>query len=178
MSSMDEIYNLIQSNKIVWGCVKGALVIVLTLLALGIGRKMINSYFKLALMRKNNINKIKTIKKVTNNIYKVIILFISTTMFLSNVIGVDTSSIITVAGVSGIAVGFASQNIVKDLIMGIMLLMEDNITIGDIIKTNGYKGVIEDLNLRSISIRDEYDVLHVIPNNIIKDFSNFSRKKS
>lgn len=79
------------------------------------------------------------------------------------------------AGVSGIAVGFASQTLIKDLLSGVMLLMEDNLTIGDEIKIGAYRGIVEDINLRSITLRDPEKILHIIPNNTIKDFSNYSR---
>lgn len=150
-------------------------IIIATLLVLLIGRGIISGYFNLAAKTRSNVNKITTVKKVVQNIYKITVVFIGVTIFLGEVLGIDTTSIITVAGVSGIAVGFASQTLIKDLLAGVMLLMEDHLTIGDTIKVGVYKGVVEDISLRSITIRDEDKVLHVIPNNIIKDFSNYSR---
>lgn len=155
--------------------VTGIIIIGVTLVVLFIGSMMIRGYFNLACKTRKNINKIVTIKKVILNIYKIVILFIGITIFLDEVLGIDTTSIITVAGVSGIAIGFASQTLIKDLLSGIMLLMEDNLTIGDEIKIGAYRGIVEDINLRSIALRGENRVLHIIPNNIIKDFSNYSR---
>lgn len=173
----DRLIDIVSRNTIIIASFRGIALILGTVLLLNIGQAMIRKYFDIVAEKRHNMNKIITLKKVSCNIFKVVVSFIAITMFLGSVLGIDTSSIITVAGVSGVAVGFASQNIVKDLIMGIMLLMEDNITIGDTIKTNGYKGIVEDLNLRSISLRDDAGVLHIIPNNIIKDFSNFSRNE-
>ena len=153
----------------------GVIIIALVIIVLMIGRVSINGYFNLAAKTKKNVNKIKTIKKVVLNIYKITVIFVGVTIFLDTVLGIDTTSIITVAGVSGIAVGFASQTLIKDLLSGVMLLMEDNLTIGDDIKIGAYKGIVEDINLRSITLRDAEAVLHIIPNNTIKDFSNFSR---
>lgn len=157
---------------------KGAMglgIIIAMILLLAIGRVTIGGYFNLAAKTKKNVNKINTIKKVTQNIYKIVVIFIAVTIFLDTVLGIDTTSIITVAGVSGIAVGFASQTLIKDLLSGVMLLMEDNLTIGDDIKIGAYRGIVEDINLRSITIRGQEKVLYVIPNNTIKDFSNYSR---
>lgn len=173
----ESLVSMVSENVILWSLLKGIIIVMVTMIVLSSGQMMINRYFDMMSKHKKNMNKIITIKKVSNNIFKVIIIFVAVTMFLNSVLGIDTTSIITVAGVSGIAVGFASQNIVKDLIMGMMLLMEDHITIGDVIKVNAYKGVVEDLNLRAITLRDEEDVLHIIPNNIIKDFSNYSKPK-
>ncbi len=164
-------------NHFIFGpMIKGSTVIIVTLIVLVIGKAAIRKYFNIVAQFRKNINKITTVKKVLLNIYKIIVLFVSITIFLNYVLGVDTSSILTVAGVSGVAVGFASQNIIKDMLSGILLLMEENLTIGDNISVNGYKGVVEDINMRSISIRDEQGVLHIIPNNVIRDFSNYSRK--
>ncbi len=150
-------------------------IIITTMLILFVGRSVINGYFNLASKTRSNVNKIITVKKVVQNIYKITVIFVGVTIFLGEVLEIDTTSIITVAGVSGIALGFASQTLIKDLLAGVMLLMEDNLTIGDIIKVGAYKGTVEDINLRSITIRDDEKVLHVVPNNIIKDFSNYSR---
>ena len=159
------------TEKLIWAIgIVGA-----TLLCLLIGRGVISGYFTIAAKTRSNVNKITTVKKVVQNIYKITIVFVGVTIFLGEVLEIDTTSIITVAGVSGIAVGFASQTLIQDLLAGVMLLMEDNLTIGDVIKVGAYKGSVEDINLRSITIRDTDQVLHVVPNNIIKDFSNYSR---
>lgn len=150
-------------------------IIVAVLLLLVIGKFTIGGYFTVVSKTKKNVNKIKTIKRVVMNIYKITIIFIGVTIFLDAVLGIDTTSIITVAGVSGIAVGFASQTLIKDLLSGVMLLMEDNLTIGDDIKVGVYRGLVEDITLRSITLRSEDGVLNIIPNNTIKDFSNYSR---
>lgn len=175
---MNDIINKILTAGIVASITKAAAVIAATAIVLGVGSKLIDKYFKRSLRRRMNANKIKTIEKIIKNVFSTVVLFVGTAIFLEYVLGVDTSSILTVAGVSGLAVGFASQAIIKDFLSGILLLMEDTITIGDVIETNGYKGVVEDISLRSICIRDEEkDVLHIIPNNMIKNFTNHSRKK-
>ena len=153
----------------------GLIIVVATAIAMTVGNSMIKGYFTLAAKTRKNVNKISTIKRVVLNIYKLVILFVSITIFMDSVLGIDTTSIITVAGVSGVAIGFASQTLIQDLISGIMLLMEDNLTIGDKVKVGVYEGIVEDINLRTISVRDTHSLLHVIPNNTIKDFSNFSR---
>ena len=153
----------------------GVGIVMAVILLLVIGKVTIGGYFTMVSKTKKNVNKIKTIKKVVMNIYKITVIFIGVTIFLEAVLGIDTTSIITVAGVSGIAVGFASQTLIKDLLSGVMLLMEDNLTIGDDIKVGVYRGLVEDITLRSITIRSEDGVLNIIPNNTIKDFSNYSR---
>lgn len=177
MEWFEQAVNIMKENDLLMTLFKGIAVILITSLIILIGERIILGYFKSNLHRRKNVNKIKTLERILLNIYKTVILFIGVAIFLDSVLAVDTTSILTVAGVSGLAVGFASQTIIKDFLTGIMLLMEDTITIGDIVEMNGFKGEIEDISLRSICLRDDKDVLHVIPNNIIRNFSNYSRKK-
>lgn len=170
-----EIIEFFINTSILTGIMRGIFVITVTAVILTVGSKLIDGYFKSSIARRKNVNKIKTIEKIIKNVFSTVVLFISVAIFLDYVLNVDTSSILTVAGVSGLAVGFASQTIIKDFLSGVLLLMEDTITIGDMVEMNGYKGIVEDISLRSICLRDENGVLHVLPNNIIKNFSNYSR---
>lgn len=171
-----EIINIIFKNSVFITILKAFLIIGVTAVALVLGCKLIQKYFRSSLHRRKNANKIKTLERIAVNIYKTVVLFVAVAIFLDSILKVDTSSILTVAGVSGLAVGFASQTIIKDFLAGVMLLMEDTIIIGDVVEMNGYKGTVEDISFRSICLRGEDDVLHVIPNNIIRNFSNHSRK--
>ncbi|MFZ5986591.1 MAG: mechanosensitive ion channel family protein [Bacillota bacterium] len=177
METINKYIETLRNYGFIAALFKGGVIILTTYLILAVGKKIIRKYFQINISKRKNVNKIKTIEKIIINIFDAITIFIAAAIFLDDVLGVDTTSILTIAGVSGLAVGFASQTIIKDFLSGILLLMEDTITIGDVVQMNGYKGVVEDISLRSICLRDENDVLHVIPNNIIRDFSNFSRKK-
>lgn len=174
--TLNDLITYFQSLGVFSNILKGAVLILVLVSVLSVGKNVIVKYFKSVLYKRKNVNKVKTIEKVVVNIYKLVVIFIGTAIFLDEVLGVDISSILTVAGVSGIAVGFASQTIIKDFLAGIMILLEDTITIGDSVEVNGYHGVVENITLRSISLRDENDVLHVIPNNTIRNFTNYSRK--
>jgi small conductance mechanosensitive channel len=93
-------------------------------------------------------------------------------------IGIDTAPLIAGAGVIGIAIGFGAQSLVKDVITGIFILMEDSIAVGDIADLGGHSGVVESMTMRSVRLRDYDGHVHTVPfsavttvRNMTKDFS-------
>ena len=86
-----------------------------------------------------NKAKAKTIMNLTRNLMRIVIYFIAATMILDKV-GVNTSSIIAAAGVGGIAIAFAAQSLVKDVINGTFILLENQFDIGDLVTISGSTG--------------------------------------
>ncbi len=78
-------------------------------------------------------------------------------------------------GVAGLAISFGAQSLVKDVIAGFFLLMEDQFHVGDIIEVDGVGGVVERLTLRVVTLRDVRGVVHIIPNGSITRVSNKTR---
>ncbi len=78
-------------------------------------------------------------------------------------IGVNVAPLIAGAGVVGIAVGFGSQTLVRDIITGVFLLFEDALAVGDVVQVGGLSGVVEQLSIRSIKLRAVDGSLHIIP---------------
>lgn len=87
-------------------------------------------------------------------------------------LGFDITPLLTGAGVAGVAVGFGAQSLVKDVISGFFMLLEDQIRIGDAVKIAGVGGVVEKVNLRTTTLRDADGTVHIIPNGEIKSVSN------
>ena len=81
-------------------------------------------------------------------------------------------SMIAVAGVGGVAIGFGAQTLVKDVISGIFLWVEGNITVGDIVEVNGLSGEVEAIAIRTTTIRHFSGNLYVIPNGDIRTVTN------
>jgi small conductance mechanosensitive channel len=88
---------------------------------------------------------------------------------------VDTSAILTGAGIVGLAVGFGAQTLVRDVISGFFLILEDQVRVGDVAVVNGQGGLIEEVNLRTIVLRDEEGTVHVFPNGEVKTLANKSK---
>ncbi|MFP5379606.1 MAG: mechanosensitive ion channel family protein, partial [Vicinamibacteria bacterium] len=92
----------------------------------------------------------------------------------------DITPVLTGAGILGLAIGFGAQTLVRDVISGFFLIIEDQVRVGDIAEVNGTGGLVEQINLRTIVLRDYSGTVHVIPNgsittlaNLTKDFSYY-----
>jgi small-conductance mechanosensitive channel len=89
-------------------------------------------------------------------------------------IGVNLAPLLASAGVAGVAIGLAAQNIVRDMLNGILILLEDQFNVGDTIKIAGVAGVVESMTLRKTTLRDGDGTLYVIPNSQITTVANQS----
>lgn len=90
-------------------------------------------------------------------------------------VGLDVAPILAGAGILGLAVGFGAQNLVRDLISGFFIILEDHIRLGDVAVINGTGGAVETITFRTISLRDFSGVVHVFPNGGITTLSNMTK---
>src|SRR5438045_6754669 len=86
--------------------------------------------------------------------------------------------ILTGAGIAGLAIGFGAQNLVRDVISGFFMILEDQVRVGDMARINGVSGVIEHVNLRTIVLRDGEGAVHVFPNGMVTALANLSKQFS
>lgn len=91
-------------------------------------------------------------------------------------LGVDLKPIIAGAGIVGLAVGFGAQTLVKDLISGFFLLLENQIRVGDVVSAGGVTGLVESINLRTTVLRDVHGSVHIVPNGAISTVTNMTRE--
>ena len=89
-------------------------------------------------------------------------------------LGVNTTPLLAGAGIVGLAVGFGSQTLVKDIISGLFILFEESIRVGDWAMVGNQGGSVESVGLRTVKLRDMNGTLHVISNSSIDSLSNFS----
>jgi small conductance mechanosensitive channel len=89
---------------------------------------------------------------------------------------IDIMPILTGAGIAGLAIGFGAQNLVRDVISGFFLILEDQVRIGDIARINGVGGTVEQINLRTIVLRDGEGAVQVFPNGTIATLANLSKQ--
>jgi small conductance mechanosensitive channel len=89
---------------------------------------------------------------------------------------IDVLPILTGAGIAGLAIGFGAQNLVRDVISGFFLILEDQVRIGDLARINGVSGVVEQINLRTIVLRDGEGAVQVFPNGTITALANLSKQ--
>jgi small conductance mechanosensitive channel len=87
---------------------------------------------------------------------------------------VNLAPLLASAGVAGIAIGLAAQNIVKDVLNGVLILIEDQFNVGDVVRLAGLAGTVESMTLRKTTVRDADGTLYVIPNSQITTVANQS----
>jgi|SRR5687767_561562 len=87
----------------------------------------------------------------------------------------DIGPILAGFGILGLAVSFGAQSLVKDIISGFFILLEDQFAVGDVISVAGTSGVVEKMTLRVVMLRDMKGTVHVVPNSEIKVVSNMTR---
>jgi small conductance mechanosensitive channel len=93
-------------------------------------------------------------------------------------IGLDITPILAGAGIVGLAVGFGAQNLVRDLISGFFLVMENQIRVGDVVTVNGTGGLVEAITFRIIVLRDLAGVVHVFPHGTVNTLANLTKEWS
>ena len=117
--------------------------------------------------------RLKTFSGVLKSLVGAIVISIGILLFLS-AIRINVGPILAGAGLIGLAVSFASQSLVKDIINGFFILLEDQFSEGDVIVTGDYAGVVEDLNLRVTRLRSADGNLIVVPNSAISVVENLT----
>jgi small conductance mechanosensitive channel len=119
----------------------------------------------------------KTLGDIMNSAGFVLVAGVAVMMVLSE-LGMNIMPIITGAGIAGLAFGFGAQNLVRDIISGFFLILEDQIRVGDVAMINGTGGFVEAIKLRTTMLRDLEGVLHIFPNGEIKQVSNRTKEWS
>jgi len=119
-----------------------------------------------------------TLGNVLTTTIGIIIATVAIFMVLSE-IGINITPLLAGAGVAGLAIGFGAQSLIRDVLAGFFIIVEDQYDVGDVIKlNNNVAGGVEGLNLRRTMIRDLDGVLHMVPNGEIKMASNLTKKWS
>jgi moderate conductance mechanosensitive channel len=93
-------------------------------------------------------------------------------------VGVNITPILAGVGILSLAVGFGAQTLVKDIINGLFILVEDSIAVGDVVTIRGTGGLVEAVNLRTIWLRDLQGNVHIIPNSQVEVISNMTKDYS
>jgi small-conductance mechanosensitive channel len=119
------------------------------------------------------IAQVKTLSGVIRATGITTIVVISGLQFLAAV-DINLGPLLASAGIAGVAIGLAAQTIVKDMLNGILILLEDQFNVGDTVRLAGLSGVVEAMTLRKTTVRDGDGTLYVIPNSQITTVANLS----
>ncbi|MGZ9112558.1 MAG: mechanosensitive ion channel domain-containing protein, partial [Rhodoplanes sp.] len=107
-----------------------------------------------------------------------VVLSVMVVLIVLSEIGVDIGPLLAGAGVAGLAIGFGSQTMVKDVITGAFLLFEDAISVGDVVSVAGTSGLVEKLSVRTIRLRDMSGNVHTIPFSSVNAVTNMTKEFS
>jgi len=118
-----------------------------------------------------------TLGGILTRLVTVTVWFLAGLMLLRE-LSIDVVPILTGAGIAGLAIGFGAQNLVRDVISGFFMILEDQVRVGDVARINGVTGVIEQVNLRTLVLRDGEGAVHVFPNGTVTALANLSKQFS
>lgn len=157
-----------------------AIILILALAAIELGQLGIRRAFDNVAKHARNPRRaaqIRTLGPLLSGLATTIVVVIGAMMTLSEV-GVEIGPLLAGAGIVGLAVGFGAQTIVKDFLTGLFLIMEDSVSVGDVIKIDEFSGSVEAMSLRTIKLRNFNGTLHIFPyseaqviHNMTKDFA-------
>jgi small conductance mechanosensitive channel len=116
----------------------------------------------------------KTLTQIVWHIMRVAIGVVAVIMVLGQ-LGLQIGPILAGVGIVGLAVGFGAQSLVKDVINGFFLILENRYRVGDVVRTAGVAGRVESVTLRVTTLRDLQGRVHIIPNGQIETLTNFTK---
>lgn len=125
--------------------------------------------------QRRDVSRVETLSGVFRHAASFLIVGVAVLLTLDE-IGFSITPLLATAGVAGIAIGFGAQNLVRDFITGLFMLIEGQVREGDYVEAAGKTGTVEEVTLRHIRMRDESGNVHFIPNGIITTITNSSRE--
>lgn len=153
------------------------LILLLAWVALHIAGRLIR-VFRDHMARHNanpeEIKRVETLSRVFRYAASVLIWVVAVMLILSE-LGISIAPILATAGVAGIAIGFGAQTLVKDYFSGLFLLLENQIRQGDVVAIADKAGLVEEVTLRYVRLRDYEGAVHFVPNSSITTVTNRSR---
>jgi small conductance mechanosensitive channel len=159
-----------------------ALVLILTLIALKATRVLSGRLVDFIARQKEDPEfqkRTQTLASIIRYVSVVAILLVGAMMVLKE-FGIEIGPLLAAAGIVGLAVGFGAQSLVKDVISGFFMLLEDQIRVGDVVQIAGKAGLVEKINLKTTILRDLAGNVHYVPNghidvvtNMTKDYSRY-----
>ena len=118
--------------------------------------------------------RINTLFRILKNFVSIGILVVVIMLILSE-LGIEIGPLLAAAGVVGLAVGFGAQSLVKDILTGLFIILEGQMTIGDIVEVAGHSGRVEAITIRTVRLRDINGHLHVVPFSEVTTVKNITQ---
>lgn len=152
-------------------------ILVLAWILMSLSRRLIRvfrNYMNAHAGSAEEVRRIETLARVFRHTSTAVISLVAGMLVLSE-LGISIAPILGAAGVVGLAVGFGAQSLIKDYFNGFFILLENQIRQGDVVEVGGKGGLVEDITLRYVRLRDYEGNVHYIPNGLITTVTNKSR---
>lgn len=152
-------------------------ILVVSVILVSIARRLISGFERFTAMHAQDVESKRRAVTVSNVLRKLATALISAIAILAifNTLGISILPFLATAGVAGIAIAFGAQSLVKDFFRGFFLLAENQIRQGDVVEIAGKSGLVEDLTLRYVQLRDYEGNVHYVPNGEIAVVTSSSR---
>lgn len=122
----------------------------------------------------DELKRVETLARVFRNTAAIVVVVVAGMLVLGE-LGISIAPILATAGVAGVAIGFGAQSLVKDYFNGFFLLIDDQLREGDVVEIAGKGGLVEEVTLRYVRLRDMDGHVHFVPNGEIKLVTNRTR---
>lgn len=122
------------------------------------------------LKKARNAKRGETLRQIIYSTSRILVVIV-TAMLILHEVGIDIRPIIASAGLLSLAISLGAQHVVKDVVNGFYILLEDQFGVGDNIKVGEISGIVEKMNLRTTTLKDEKGNVHIVPNNQIDKVS-------
>lgn len=175
----DKVWNWFSDMDMWQGVLVSALKILLIFILTRLFVKVVYRLIDRSLERREknrlqmNPRRLVTVGELMKNVTSITANFILLMLVLGE-IGFELGPLLAGAGVLGLAIGFGAQALVKDVITGFFIILEDQFAVGDVIQTGTYKGTVEMIGLRSTRLVSWTGEVHIIPNGMITNVTNYS----
>ncbi len=173
---LDELFSI----SFLKGILHIIVILILTWLALRLAKRFSAGLIRLIIRKKEDEEfqkRTTTLGNIVRYALISIIVAISGITVLREV-GINIGPILATAGIGGLAIGFGAQSLVKDVISGFFILMEDQIRVGDVVEIGGKSGSVEKISLKTTVLRDLAGNVHYVPNGQISVVTNMTKEYS
>ena len=148
-------------------------ILIVGIILIRLGRKLINRLFNSYRKKHDGNSRGNTVQTLTLSLFN-ILMYVALIFTCLSTLGVDVGSLLAVAGVSGFAIAFGCQSLIKDVISGMFLWLEGSCNVGDVVTVAGQTGRIENVALRTTTLRATNGSVFVIPNGEIRTVINMT----
>lgn len=172
-----EFLNVAQWDRGFITLLRIVLIAMVAWIGLGVMQRLIRLFRERITRRMDDYEQVKraeTLGRVFRYIAAVIVVMVAITLILSE-LGIAVAPILGAAGVIGLAVGFGAQSLVKDYFAGFFILLENQMRQGDVVEIAGKAGLVEEVTLRYVRLRDYDGNVHIVSNGLITTVTNMSR---